>query len=507
MKSKTTKENRREFLRNSGCALSMMALATRARHFGMMSAMAQTVEDKSLSKSSPPSDYRALVCILLNGGNDGNNLMVPNHSDVNISNYAVYASSRTAQGLAIPQNQLLPITVPRLGNLTYGLNPNLGAIPQQNGINNGIHELWAQGKLAVVANTGNLIRPLTKTQYLQMPALRPLQLFSHSDQIQQQQTSRSDTPSPIGWGGKIADRTNTVNNPGASIPMITSISGTQLFTLGRTTTPLAIRDAATPLSQVLVLDSTTGMDPLATPRRTALVELRTVDLDMEMVAATSHIMNQAQIASVALSTFQEVTVTFPNTNLGNQLKQVARVIKKRADLSINRQVFFVELGGFDTHQNQLQGRFSQTSLLVELSQAMRSFYDEMGAQSVQDNVTMFSLSDFGRTMNPAGAGSTVGSDHAWGNHMLILGGSVIGGNIYGSTRPDGTGDIFPTLQLGGPDDVDIGTNPRGRWLPTTGVEQYAATLGRWFGLTDPDLPVIFPNIGNFPISNLGFMNQ
>src|SRR5688500_2830371 len=149
-------ENRREFLRKSGCALSMMALATQARHFGLMSAMAQTAEDKSsANESAPPSDYRALVCIMLVGGNDGNNLIVPNHSDANISNYAVYASHRTAQGLAIPQNQLLPVTVPRLSNLTYGFHPSFGPTPQ-NGINNGIHELWAQGKLAVVANTGTL---------------------------------------------------------------------------------------------------------------------------------------------------------------------------------------------------------------------------------------------------------------------------------------------------------------------------------------------------------------
>jgi uncharacterized protein (DUF1501 family) len=182
------------------------------------------------------------------------------------------------------------------------------------------------------------------------------------------------------------------------------------------------------------------------------------------------------------------------------------VIKKRTDLTINRQVFFVQLGGFDTHQNQLNAQNGQTALFIQLSQAMRAFYDEMGAQGIQDKVTQFTLSDFGRTLNPAGTGAIVGSDHAWGNHMLLLGGSVIGGNIYGSTRPDGTGNIFPTLQLGGPDDVDTGTSPRGRLLPTTGVEQYAATLGRWFGLTDADLPVVFPNIGNFSSSNLGFMN-
>jgi uncharacterized protein (DUF1501 family) len=495
-------EDRRDFLKKSCCALSMLGLATQARHFGLMSAMAQTGKEKSAGLYVP-SDYRALVCILLAGGNDGNNLIVPNHSDASISNYSAYASSRSAQGLAIPQNQLLPVAVPRLGNLTYGLHPSLGTQP---GGNNGIHELWAQGRLAVVPNTGNLIRPMTKTQYQQNPSWRPFQLFSHSDQVQQQQTSRADSPTPLGWGGKIADRTNAANNPNAQISMITSIAGTQLFTLGQATTPLVVRDANTPLNETLVLYSRTCCnDPFSNARNTALAELRAVDLDSQLVDATSHITDQAQTASTALSSFQEVTAAFPNTNLGNQLKQVARIIKKRTDLAVNRQVFFVELPGFDTHQNQVNGQNSQTSLLVQLSQAMRAFYDELGAQGIQNKVTTFTLSDFGRTMNPAGSGAIVGSDHAWGNHSLVMGGSVIGGNIYGNTRPDGSGNIFPTLQLGGPDDIDTGTAPRGRWLPTTSVEQYAGTLARWYGLTDPDLSFVFPNIINFPVNDLGFM--
>lgn len=478
----------------------MVALATQARHFGLMSAMAQTpVNDPA----APPSDYRALVCILLSGGNDGNNLIVPNHSDATISNYSAYASARSAQGLAIPQNQLLSITVPRLNNLTYGLNPNLGSVG--GGVNAGIHPLWSLGKLAAVVNTGNLTRPLSKTQFQQNPAWRPYQLFSHSDQVQQQQSSRADSPSPVGWGGKIADRTNAANNPSGRVPMITSIGGTQLFTLGQNTTPLAIRDSDTALNETLVLSATCCSDPFSAARTTALSELRTIDLDSELVKATSHIMDQAQTASTALSSYQEVTVAFPNTDLGRQLKQVARVIKKRTDLSVNRQVFFVELGGFDNHQNQMNAQNGQPALLAQLSQAMRAFYDEMGAQGIQDKVTQFTLSDFGRTLNPAGTGSGVGTDHAWGNHMLVLGGSVIGGNIYGNLRPDGTGNYFPTLQLGGSDDVDTGSSPRGRWLPTTSVDQYAATLGRWFGLTTTDIPAIFPNINNFSSSNLGFM--
>lgn len=494
--------NRREFLKKSGCALSMLALATQARHFGLMSAMAQTVEDKT---DGVPSDYRALVCILLSGGNDGNNLIVPNHNDANISNYAAYSATRATQGLAIPQNQLLPVTVPRLSNLTYGLHPSLGPVASQGGINNGIHELWGQGKLAVVVNVGNLIRPMTKAQYLSTPTWRPYQLFSHSDQVQQQQSSRSDTPTPLGWAGKIADRIHSSDNPTGRIPMITSIAGTHLFTLGQNTTPLAVRDANTPLNETLVLYAAGGTDPFSVARRNAVAELRTVDLDSQLVRSNSRIMNEAQNASTALSSFQETTATFPNSDLGRQLKQVARVIKKRTDLQINRQVFFVEVGGFDTHQNQLNGQNSQTALLAQVSQAMRAFYDEMGAQGVQDKVTLFTLSDFGRTLNPAGTGYGVGSDHGWGNHLLVLGGAVMGGNIYGSTRPDGTGNIFPTLQLGGNDDVDTGSWARGRWLPTTGVEQYAGTLARWFGLSNSDLSAVFPNLVNFPNNNLGFM--
>lgn len=492
-------KSRREFIKNSGCALGMLALATQARHFGVMTAMAQKTEESS---DGAPTDYKALVCILLNGGNDGNNLIVPNHSDATISNYAAYSAARASQGLAIAQNQLLPITVPRLGNLTYGLHPSLGPVPSQGGINNGIHELWAQGKLASVVNIGNLIRPMMKSQFLSTPSWRPYQLFSHSDQVQQQQSSRADTPSPIGWGGRIADRTNAANNPAGQIPMITSINGTYLFSIGQTTTPLTVRDANTPLNQTLVLYSTQGNDNYTNARKTALAGLRTIDLESPYVRTASGIMNEAQLASNALSSFQETTAVFPNTYLGNQLKQIARLIKKRGDLGINRQVFFAEVGGFDTHQYQVG---NQTALLAQVSQAMRAFYDEMGVQGLQNNVTTFTLSEFGRTMNPAGSGGGVGSDHGWGSHMLVLGGSVMGGNIYGNTRPDGSGSYFPTLQLGGPDDVDTGSGARGRWLPTTGVEQYAATLAQWFGVSGQDISAIFPNLGNFPVSNLGFM--
>ncbi len=493
-------QNRREFLRKSGCALGMTALATQIEHFGLMSAMAQKVDDQQNAPDAP-SDYRALVCIFMQGGNDGNNTVIPNHSDTNLSNYGVYSAARNAQGLAIAQSALLPISVPRANNLTYGLNPNLGAMTQ-NGtsiVNNGVHELWAQGKMAIATNVGTLVAPMTRAQYQAGSIKRPFQLFSHSDQVSQYQSGRSDAFSYTGWGGRLSDRRTLSDNPSGLIPMITSISGAQLFTAGQTTLPMAIANAGTSLSSVLnpqgFSTSTQNQARLA-----AFNQLRAQDLNSDYIKAASHITDQAIDANTALATFQEVTVTFPNSSIGSQLKQVARLIKKRTDLKVNRQIFYVQVGSFDTHEGQLTG---QGNLLLQFSQAVRAFYEEMVVQGVSNNVTAFTMSDFSRTFNPANSGANAGSDHAWANHMFVVGGAVNGGNFYGINTANGT--PYPTLTMNGPDDADNGTNARGRWIPTTAVEQYAGTLANWYGLSAADVPVVFPNITNFATTNLGFM--
>ena len=494
------KENRRDFLKKSGCALSMAALATQMQHFGMMSALAQKMDDADKASPEGGAAYKALVLVYLSGGNDGNNVVIPNHSDATISNYAAYSAARSAQGLAIPQAQLLPIAVPRMGGLTYGLNPNLG--PITGGINNGIHELWAQGKMAIVPNCGTLVRPLTKAQYQSTSFQKPYQLFSHSDQVNQSQTSISNGQSFTGWGGRVADRMTASSNPTGLLPMITSISGAQLFTAGQSTLPLAINNANTALANVL---NPAGFTNTGGPARlSSFNQLRTYDLSSNYVAAASHVTDLAMQANSALSSTQEVTVAFPTTGIGLQLKQVARLVKERLDLNINRQIFYVQIGGFDTHTNQLANA-GQTGLLQQFSQAVRAFYDEMTAQGTQNDVTLFTLSDFGRTFVPAGTGAGVGTDHAWGNHMFVIGGSVAGGDFYGINGANGT--PFPTLSVGtsAPDDTDNGSGARGRWIPTTSVDQYAATLARWYGLSDADQAAVFPNIGNFGSSNLGFL--
>ncbi len=488
------KESRREFIKKTSCALGMTALATQFEHFGLMSAFAR----RSEKNAAFGGGYKALICIFMDGGNDGNNTVIPNHNDSFLSNFADYYAARNTQGLALGQNTLLPISVPRMGNLTYGLHPKLGTVT--GGMNNGIHELWAQGKMAIVANVGTLVAPITRIQYQNYTVPRPFQLFSHSDQVSQFHTGRSDTGAFTGWGGNMSDRLSSQSNPNGLIPMITSISGAQLFTVGERTLSLAIADAEIPLNKVFKPEGFDDGSIYSTTRLNAFNQLRTVDRDLRYVAAASAITDQAMQANSALSTFQEVTVTFPNTSLGKQLKQVARLIKKRNDLNVTRQIFYCQYGDFDNHDSQ-PGRHD--NLLREFSQAVRAFYDEMVVQGVSGDVTTFSMTDFGRTFNPSGLGGSVGTDHAWGNHLFVIGDGVLGGNFYGLNTSNGT--PFPTLELDGPDDADSGTGARGRWIPTTSVEQYAATLARWYGLAENDMATVFPNISNFTNTNLGFM--
>ena len=293
----------------------------------------------------------------------------------------------------------------------------------------------------------------------------------------------------------MADRTIGLN-PGAAISAITSVAGTSLFTAGNATTPLVVQPSPTPLNQVFALNGfTTALDDAA--RRSSMNQVRAMDTDRTLVRAASDLTQQAIAVSDQLSTDPALTVTFPNTVLGNQLKQVAKLMKFRTQLNMRRQIFYIQSGAvFDTHSSQLA---RQITLLTELSQALKAFYDEMVAQGISNEVTTFSLSDFSRTLSPTGTGSIAGSDHAWGNHAFVVGGSVRGGDFYGMPGPNGT--VFPTLVNDGPDDA----SNRGRFIPTSSVEMYAATLASWYGVATADIPLVFPNMGSFPTSNLGFM--
>ena len=461
---------RRDFLRSSACAVGSLALASSMETFSLVHALTPDAA----------TDYKALVCVFLNGGNDGNNMFV------SLDQYSAYSNVRASAGLAIAQVDLHAVSPVSGGS--YGFHTNM---PE-------IRDLFNQGKLAVLCNNGPLVEPLTRTTYQNGTGKKPLQLFSHSDQVGLFQTAIANTASQTGWGGRLADKTQGLNGS-ATFPSNISIAGINLLLSGTDTRQLAVADSGTLLANVLQL-TMSGTTAEQNSRLASFNELRTLDNEFKLVKAASDTRSGSIQTDIALSSVNPtLTTLFPNTSLGRQLKQVALLIKACTDatagINMKRQIFFTQLGGFDTHSGEIGG---QGSLLAQVSQAINAFYAATVELGVQDKVTTFTMSDFGRTLQPAGSGVTaVGTDHAWGNHQLIVGGSVQGHTLYGT---------YPTLALGGPDDTDGGSNPRGRWIPTTSVEQYAATLATWYGLSSADLPAVFPLIDRFATSNLGFLS-
>jgi uncharacterized protein (DUF1501 family) len=464
-------KSRRDFLRTSACALGGLAMASSIEDFGLVHALTPQAA----------TDYKALVCVFMNGGNDGNNMFI------DLNQYSAYSNARNAAGLAIPQANLLQVSPVSGGS--FGFHPNM---PE-------VKTLFDAGKLAVLCNNGPLVEPLTKTTYQNGTGKKPLQLFSHSDQVGLFQTGVANTVSQTGWGGRVADKTLGLNGL-ATFPSNVSIAGVNLFLTGVDTRQLAVADSNTSLANVLILNSAPGATTAEINSRMAsFTELRTLDNNFKLVKASSDIRSSSIQTDAALSSVSPVLATvFPNTSLGRQLKQVALLIKActdpAANINMKRQIFFTQIGGFDTHSAEITG---QAALLAQVSAAMKAFFDATVELGVSDKVTTFTMSDFGRTFQPAGSGAAVGSDHAWGNHQLIAGGAVLGQTLYGN---------YPTLAMGGPNDTDSGSNPRGRWIPTTSVEQYAATLATWYGLSSADLTAVFPLIGRFAAPNLGFMS-
>jgi uncharacterized protein (DUF1501 family) len=245
------------------------------------------------------------------------------------------------------------------------------------------------------------------------------------------------------------------------------------------------------------------------PRYVEMQRLLLVDQDKTLVRGAGRVTGEALAMERALRTTGDPAVPpfplTPRTNLGNQLEQIAKVISVRNELGMSRQIFFCSLGGFDTHNGQVTSATSPTTgthadLLLQVSNAMKAFYDATVQLGVASQVTTFTLSDFSRTWVPNG---NLGTDHAWGSHQFVMGGSVLGGEFYGV--PGSNGTVFPTLAANGPDDTDEGGNARGRWIPTVAIDQYGATLASWVGVSNADLAAVFPNIGRFGQSNLGFL--
>jgi uncharacterized protein (DUF1501 family) len=438
---------------------------------GMLSALAQLRMIGALAADSSPTGYKALVCLFLYGGNDSNNLLVPTDN----TNYNIYAADRTV--LALAQNSLLPISPKKYSDgRTWGLHPSA---PE-------LQALFAKGNLALLANTGTLVQPVTLAQYNAGTVALPPQLFSHANQQVQWQSSVPDQPFTTGWGGRLADIVNALNtNP--KISMSVSVAGQNSFQVGNTVSQFAVNS-----SGAVVLSGTTG-STLATSRAAAQQSLLNLQEQNLFEAAfgglTSSSIADSNLLNSVLATAPKLQTVFPNTSIGSQMQMIANMIGAAPQLGLTRQVFFASLGGFDLHSDQLG---AHATLFQQLSQGMNAFNSATAELGVQGQVTTFTASDFSRTFNTNGTNdTTAGSDHGWGSHHLIMGGAVSGGDIYGQV---------PLLELGGPQDTG-----RGRWIPTTSVDEYSATLATWFGVSATNLPTVLPNIGRFATSNLGFM--
>ena len=436
-----------------------------------------------LPRSARAADYKALVCVFLYGGNDGLNTIVPTDT----ARYNQYAGVRG--GLAIPKASLVS-----LGGVEYGLHPSLAALAP----------VWADGKLAPVFNVGPLHQPLTKTQYLAATpnsASVPASLFSHSDQQILWETGSTDSLTRTGWGGRAAEALATVN------PVI-SVAGTARFGLSSLQTPLVLPGPGSTFGAYGLQAADLGWAPNAA-RKAAIDALYAQVQDVALGDAYTQAQRNAFLMSERLgalvktkpgdanasalidAAFAPITVAGKiTTPLGNQLYQIAKLVANNATVQGNRQLFFASMGGFDTHGNQVvtgtptEGEHAR--LLKALGDALGAFYAALKNLGLGDAVTTFTQSDFGRTF---ATNNSTGTDHAWGNQHLVMGGSVKGGATFGA---------YPSLVLGGVDDVGKESwELQGRWIPTTAVDQYAATLLGWFGATENQIDSVLPNLANF----------
>jgi uncharacterized protein (DUF1501 family) len=468
--------NRRDFLRKSLCAaLGGVGLYSAFGNLRLVAAAANARGPRIFA------DYRALVCIYLYGGNDSFNTVVP----ISGSAHTDYLASRGELALTTGLQALNAVAggAPSDGS-NYGLHPSMPELA----------ELFNSGKAAVVANVGSLLYPITQAQYQNGTVPTPAQLYSHDDQTTQWQTSRPDDANADGWGGRIADLLYASNS--GQIPMSISLDGANRFQRGAIVSPYSMNpDGVTEMNYLGNGPESWvsgGVDPASVAAYSALMAGGTQAHVLERAfanSANSAIANYGIIAA-ALDGVAD-PAGFPDSDLGNQLKMVAKLISVRAALGMSRQVFIVSMGNYDTHSDQLS---NQSDNLAELSQALAAFTNATAALGVGDGVTAFTASDFGRSL-PV---NSTGTDHGWGGHHFVVGGGVSGQRFFG-TMPS-LGEYDDDNPGGNPDDTGYG-----QIIPTLAVDQYAATLARWFGVDDGGIGDIFPNLGRFGSGNLGFM--
>lgn len=455
------KHNRRDFLgklAGLGCAsLSVTPLLSGITNMGLLNAAAAANRPAFATPIS--SGYKALVCIMLSGGNDSYNMLIPRGT----SEYNEYATVRT--NMAIPQADILPINPVISDGKDYGVHPNM----------TNVQSMFEAGNLAFVANVGALVEPVTLATYNAGTNL-PLGLYSHSDQRTHWQTSVPQDRDALGWGGRLADIMYT-NNANQDISMNISLNGINVFQQGATVREYAIERSGTGSVQINGSGNNNFYNTLK--RQT---------LDDILDETYQNILEQAYAGSVSGSSGNSIqfssaiagvapfTTVFPSTQIGERLEMVAKTIAARGTLNVSNQTFFVSMGGYDTHDNMIE---DHANLMLELDEAVGAFYNCLIELGVENDVVGFSMSDFARKLISNGDGS----DHAWGGHAFVFGGGVTGKKIYGS---------YPDLYTGN----SLETGP-GRIIPTTSCDEYFADLALWFGASSSDLNQILPNINNF----------
>lgn len=473
---------RRAFLRRSG----QLALTGTALPFAMnLAALGEAA-----AFNAPSGDYKALVCVFLYGGNDYANTLIP-YDDTHYNLYSAIrggGSGQTAGGIALAKSSLTstllnPVAAPvdsqGQAGRQFALNPTM----------TGLAGLFNSGKMAVQLNVGPLVKPLTRAQYNSNDLVsfpRPPQLFSHNDQQSIWQSS-SPEGSTVGWGGNLGDLTleNSLNSK--SVFTGISVSGNAVFLSGDTALQYQVSTSGAIKIRPATNTTVYGNPSVAAAITSLMRENRVHKLENEYNAVTKRALDAESAVTTALSETVPSTV-FPTDSLGNQLKMVARLIKGRAALGVRRQVFFVSIGGFDLHDNLIR---DHGTLLGRVSDAMTAFYNATVEMGVENQVTSFTASDFGRTLSSNGDGS----DHGWGSHHFVVGGAVDGQRYFGEAPPinvtDGTG--WPRVYTAA-EQWHVG---QGRLLPRTSVDQYAATLAKWFGVTNTEMPQVLGNINNF----------
>ncbi|MEM8862493.1 MAG: DUF1501 domain-containing protein [Chloroflexota bacterium] len=491
---------RREFVRQSACAALEMTSVVNTMAFLRLTNAAVT------STNIFADDYKAMVCIFLAGGNDSNNLLVPMGDPGSNPIRRDYETGRAHLGIS-DADGLHPLNVPAntqafqkyysSGTSPLGVHPSAPEIAQ----------LFNDGDLSFVCNIGSLLYPIaTRDDYINETVPIPPRLFAHDAQQMQWQTSIADQPGAVGWGGRLADLMNAgYNGSDSKVSMSVSMAGINTFQKGMNPETAAFAltpDGARSLSgfgtnyRNAVEDGSTFENPIY-KTNTQGFRLKMVETIMQLTndnlleneysqrLVTARSVEDVIGSSVALA--DNSAIDFDNffinaqTDLGDQLKMVAKLITGRSELGNRRQIFYVQVGGYDTHANQIE---SQAELLVELSTALKAFRDALVAAGEWGNVVSFTASDFARTFSP----NATGTDHAWAGHQMVMGGPVEGGNIFGH---------FPSLKTGdAPGSMDAHRN-RGRFIPSIAVDQYASVIARWFGVQASEMDTIFPNLIRF----------